>query len=239
MRGKQFHVLANNLHKIHEDYHALIEDEYELRDSEEYLLIETQRIDNFKRTIADWIDSLLDKTRAALDREINSNDSISIVDAKAQKYGKPASSVASSRRSRSSSAMAAASAKKAMLRVQAPALSKYRALEEEELQLKREMLMLNQRQEENRLRLQQRKEELQLETEIAKADAEERAYARTMFNDDYPPFSEIAPEGDAWPEIITALRNYTRLTLLKLARHFPEHICKPYKIFSYTRFIIF
>ena len=76
--------------------------------------------------------------------------------------------------------MAAAAAEKATLRVQA-ALNKFQALEEE-LRMKHETLMLNQRQEQDKLRLQQRLKELQLVTEIAKADAEEKAYARTACN---------------------------------------------------------
>ena len=66
--------------------------------------------------------------------------------------GGSASSLASSRVSRASSAMAAAAAKKATLRVQAAALNKFQALEEEELRLKHETLMLNQRQEQDKLR---------------------------------------------------------------------------------------
>ncbi len=196
----------DNFYKVHADYHPLIEDEYELQDSEEYLLTETQRIDNFKRTLIDWVHSFSDKTQAPTDREINSSESISNVGSKVRGWhGKSGGSVASSQRSKASSAMAAAAAKKATLRVQAEALNKYRALEEEELCLKHEMLMLNQRQDEEKLRLQQRKKELQLETENAKADAEERAYARTVTNDeDLPLLSDIKPRAKSrwystWP----------------------------------------
>ncbi len=194
-KAEEFYNAMDNFYKVHADYHALIEDEYELQDSEEYLLTETQRIDNFKRTLIDWIHNFSDKTQVPTDREINSSESISNVGSKVRGWrGKSRASVASSQRSKASSAMAAAAAKKATLRVQAEALNKYRALEEEELRLKHEMLMLNQRQDEEKLRLQQRKKELQLETEIAKADAEERAYARTVTNDeDLPLLSDIKP----------------------------------------------
>ena len=80
--------------------------------------------------------------------------------------------------------MAAAAAKKATLRVQAATLNKFQALEEKELRLKQETLMVKQRQEQDKLHLQQRLKELQLETEIAKADDEEKAYARTVINDE-------------------------------------------------------
>ena len=99
---------------------------------------------------------------------------------------RPASSLASSQRSRTSTAMAAAAAKKATLRVQA-ALNRFQVLEEE-LHLKHETLMLNQRQDQDKLRLQQRLKELQLETEIAKA------YARTVINnEDLPVLADIKP----------------------------------------------
>ena len=130
-----------------------------------------------------------------MDREIEFRDSISNVGSEVRgRRGRSASSLASSRVSRASSAMAAAAAKKATLRVQAAALNKFQALEEEELRLKHETLMLNQRQDQDKLRLQQRLKELQLETEIAKADAEEKAYARTVTNDEgLPGLADIKP----------------------------------------------
>ena len=146
------------------------------------MLTETRRIDNFKRTIIGWINSFSDVIQEPLDREIEFRDSVSNVGSEVRgRRGKSASSLASSRRSRASSAMAAAAAEKATLRVQAAALNKFQALEEE-LRMKHETLMLNQRQEQDKLRLQQRLKELQLVTEIAKADAEEKAYARTACN---------------------------------------------------------
>ena len=147
----------DNFYKIHADYHGMIDDDYELQDSEEYALTETRRINNFKRTIIDWIDSFLDVIQKPLDREIEFRDSVSNVGSEVRgRRGRSASSLASSRVSRASSAMAAAATKKATLRVQAAALNKFQTLEEEELRLKHETLMLNQRQDQDKLRLQQR-----------------------------------------------------------------------------------
>ena len=86
----------------------------------------------------------------------------------------------------------AAAAKNAMLTVRAAVLDKYKALEEEELRIQHEIAVLNQRQEEQRLHCQQRKKELELEIEITKADAEERAYAGTLFCDEPQPTMSIA-----------------------------------------------
>ena len=184
-KAQEFYNAMDNFFKIHADYHGMIDDDYELQDSEEYVLTETRRIENFKRTIIDWINSFSDIIQEPLDREIEFRDSVSNVRSKVRgRRGRPASSLASSRGSRAGSAMAAAAAKKATLRVQAAALNKFQALEEEELRLKRETLMLNQRQDQNKLRVQQRLKELQLETEIAKPAAEEKAYARAVINDD-------------------------------------------------------
>ena len=156
-KAQEFYNAMDNFYKIHADYHGMIDDDYELQDSEEYVLTETQRIENFKRTIIDWINSFSDIIQEPLDREIEFRDSVSNVGSKVRgRRGRPASSLASSRGSRASSAMAAAAAKKATLKVQAAALNKFQALEEEELRLKQETLMLNQRQDQNKLHVQQR-----------------------------------------------------------------------------------
>lgn len=73
--------------------------------------------------------------------------------------------------------MAVAAAKRAALVAEVAALKEHRALEEQELYLKHEELPQERRQDEEKLRLKQRKHQLQLETEIAKAEAEEKAYA--------------------------------------------------------------
>ena len=72
---------------------------------------------------------------------------------------------------------AIAAAKKAALVAEVAALKEHRALEEQELYLKHDELAQQRRQDEEKLRLKQRKHQLRLETEIAKAEAEERAYA--------------------------------------------------------------
>ena len=81
-----------------------------------------------------------------MDREIDSNDSVSNIGPEVRgRRGRPASSFASSRRSRASSANDVAAAKKATLKMQAAALNEFLA--------KHETLMLNQRQDQDQLRL--------------------------------------------------------------------------------------
>jgi hypothetical protein len=193
IKAQEFKDVAVKFYLAHADYHVTIMDEYDLQDSEEYFHNETQRIEAFKRTLADWIHSLSNPNPSPLECEINSNDSISNVGSKTRSRRSAKGSVSSSRRSRVSSsaqsAMVAAAAKKAMLTVRAATLDKYKALEEEELRIQHEIAALNQRQEEQRLRCQQRKKELELETEIAKVDAEERAYAGTLVRDEPQPMT--------------------------------------------------
>ena len=51
-------------------------DDYELQDLEEYVLIETRRIENFKRMIIHWINSFSDVIQEPLNREIEFRDSV-------------------------------------------------------------------------------------------------------------------------------------------------------------------
>ncbi|CAB4045106.1 Hypothetical predicted protein, partial [Paramuricea clavata] len=58
IKAQEFKDVAVKFYLAHADYHVTIMDEYDLQDSEEYFQNETQRIEAFKRTLADWIHSL-------------------------------------------------------------------------------------------------------------------------------------------------------------------------------------
>ncbi|CAB4001611.1 Hypothetical predicted protein [Paramuricea clavata] len=180
----EFNDVVNNFYVAHERYHDAIKDEYDLEDSHEYLQIEIRRIENFQRTLEEWITSLSTEHRT-LEYDVKSGDSASNIAYKSR--SKTRNSVVSSRKTEAStrSSMANATAKKAALKAEAAALNEHRALEEEELRLKHQELAQQQRQEEERLRLKQRKHQLQLQTQIAKAEAEERVYAMADLGENF------------------------------------------------------
>jgi chromosome segregation ATPase len=180
----EFNDVVSKFYVAHERYHDTITDEYDLEDSHEYLQIEMRRIENFQRTLEEWITSLSTKHRI-LDHDVKSDDSVSNTAYKSR--SKTRNSVVSSRKTEAStrSSMANATAKKAALEAEAAALKEHRALEEEELRLRHQELAQQQRQEEERLRLKQRKHQLQLQTEIAKAEAEERVYAMADLGENF------------------------------------------------------
>ena len=47
-KAQEFYNAMDNFYKIHADYHGMIDDDFELQDSEEYALTETRRINDFK-----------------------------------------------------------------------------------------------------------------------------------------------------------------------------------------------
>jgi hypothetical protein len=155
----EFNDVVSKFYVAHERYHDTITDEYDLEDSHEYLQIEMRRIENFQRTLEEWITSLSTKHRI-LDHDVKSDDSVSNTAYKSR--SKTRNSVVSSRKTEAStrSSMANATAKKAALEAEAAALKEHRALEEEELRLRHQELAQQQRQEEERLRLKQRKHQL-------------------------------------------------------------------------------
>ncbi|CAB4002409.1 Hypothetical predicted protein, partial [Paramuricea clavata] len=119
IKAQEFKDVAVKFYLANADYHVTIMDEYDLQDSEEYFHNETQRIEAFKRTLADWIHSLSNPNPSPLECEINPNDSVSNVGSKTRSRRSTKGSVSSSRRSRVSSSAqiskTAAAAKKAML----------------------------------------------------------------------------------------------------------------------------
>ena len=186
IKTREFNDVVNKFNNAHEVYHATLKDEYDLEDSDEYLQIETRRIENFQRTLNDWVASLT-TDQPIFEHEVRSGDSASNVAHKSRT--KSRSSAVSSQRSQAASStrssMANAKAKKAALIAEAAALSKHCALEEEELRLKHEELAQQRRREEEILRLKQKKHQLQLETEIAKVEAEEKVYAMAELGETY------------------------------------------------------
>ena len=188
MKLLEFNDVVNKFYVAHEVYHATLQNDCDLEDSDEYLYTETRRIENFQQTLKDWITSLATK-QLTLETEVESGDSASNIVHKSRM--KSRSSITSSRRSKAESStrssIANAIAKKAGLVAEAAALNKHQALEEEELRLRYEELAQQRRQEEERLRLKQKRQQLQLETEIAKAEAEERAYAMAELGENYQP----------------------------------------------------
>ena len=95
IKVQEFKDVAVKFYLAHTDYHATITDEYDLQDSEEYFHNETQRIEAFKQTLADWIHSLSNPNPSPLKCEINSNDAISNVGSKTRSRRSAKSSVAS------------------------------------------------------------------------------------------------------------------------------------------------
>lgn len=186
IKAQEFDDVIAIFYAAHDAYHATINNEHELEESDEYLEIETRRIQNFQQTLKEWIKKFTtEQSRSEI--EIKSGDSVSNIGYKGSRRSRISAS--SSRRSQASSSahssLATAKAKKAALVAEAAALREHRALEEQELRLKQQELAQQQRQEEERLRLKQKKHQLQLETEIAKAEAEERVYAMAEFGKQY------------------------------------------------------
>ena len=61
----------------HSKCHSAIDDEYDIKiDSEEYLETERKRIDNFTRTLEDWIRSLESRSK---EPEVRSSESVSSI----------------------------------------------------------------------------------------------------------------------------------------------------------------
>ena len=189
VRAQEFTDVVNKFYTAHEHYHTTIEDNYDREDSNEYLQIEVQRIQNFQKTLSEWLANFTVE-QPTLELEVEPGDSASNVECKSR--SKARNSMISSQRSLAKSTrsnMAIAAAKKAALVAEAAAFKEHQALEEQELSLKYEKLAQQRRHNEEKLRLKQRKHQLRLETEIAKAEAEEKAYAtvETLGNyDDLP-----------------------------------------------------
>ena len=170
LKAQEFHNTANNFRDAHNAYHASLDDEFEIQDSQEYFECETQRIVNFQRTLDEWFAKAKDKRLRKEESEVDPRDSISNAGSRSRARSKK-SLRSGSRVSEISSAFSprtAAAAKRASLAAEAASLRKQQTLQEEELQLQHEGLKYQQQQEAAELRLQQRKQHVQLETEIAK-----------------------------------------------------------------------
>ena len=95
MKLKEFVDVAEDFYAAHSRYHsAICNDEYDVVDSEEYLMTERKRIANFTRTIKEWV--LTMESGAILkENEIKPTDSVSNIGK--EPHLKVRSSIASSR----------------------------------------------------------------------------------------------------------------------------------------------
>ena len=132
-----------NFRDAHNAYHATLDNDFEIQDSQEYFKCENQRIVNFQRTLKEWF--------SRVESEINPHDSVSNTGSRScTRTSRSKSSHTSLRSSEGGSSAASprtiAAAKRALLTA---ALRQQQNLQEEELRLK-------QQQEKARLRLEQR-----------------------------------------------------------------------------------
>ena len=78
IKTKEFADVVNNFYTAHSVYHAMIVDEYDIIDSDEYFQTERKRIENFTRTLEDWLASL-ESRRVSEEQDVKSTDSVSNV----------------------------------------------------------------------------------------------------------------------------------------------------------------
>ena len=147
---------------VHQQFHALLEDEVDQDESNEYYFAEKRRYDETMSKIVSWLSSV-DSLSPSWD--VTPEDSISCAPRPKENSHVSSRSSRSSRASSRSSRTKAA-AKKAALQAEAESLEKSFRLQEEEM-------LLN-----------QRKRQLELETEIAKVEAEEEVYAKAEAEDE-------------------------------------------------------
>ena len=58
LKFKEFEDTVKNFYQAYTKYHDAINDEYDITDSQEYLATEQMRIDNFSRTLEEWMRSV-------------------------------------------------------------------------------------------------------------------------------------------------------------------------------------
>ena len=105
---EEFAEVSNGFFVAHSSYHTMISDEYDKTDSEEYLQTETNRIENFNRTLQEWLNNLEGELRSAIvETDVKSSDSVSNVGVKVQTSIANSRTSYSSNRSKSSSTMGA------------------------------------------------------------------------------------------------------------------------------------
>ena len=177
-KAHEFQRIVESFRTAHATYDALLSNEDDIEDSQDYYETECRRIDAFQVMLDEWLANAVRMSHESADNDIHPEDSVSNVGSRSRAH--PPSSLAAMRKSLGGSTVyhaqsprTAAAAKRAALAAEAAALHKQRALQEEELRLKQEAVRQQQQREESRLRLDQRKRQLDLETEIAKAEAEE------------------------------------------------------------------
>ncbi|XP_044182749.1 uncharacterized protein LOC114952001 [Acropora millepora] len=182
---EHLHKAFQEFARAHVEYHNRLNDECDIDESEEYYKSVDQANGRLECEISSWIiacnRSRFETPLAAATREeiddVTPDDSISNVGSRARSRHSRRSKSSSGRSKGSAassvqSARAKAAAKKAMLEVEARKLENWQALKKEELALE------------------MKKKGLELETEIAKAAAEELAYAQVE-NDAREPLSDF------------------------------------------------
>ncbi len=161
---KEFSDVVASFYTAHSNYHDAVDDEYDVIDSEEYLQTEKKRIENFTRTLDDWMTNLEIKLYPK-EFEVKSVDSVSQIGKELRRKARSSIASSSSKAGSTISARLTAKARKAALEAEKAGLAKQQALEQE------------------RLQLEQRNYELKLNTELAKAKAEERVYSEGIYDE--------------------------------------------------------
>ena len=151
--------IVDQFNEAHSAYHSQLREESDLVESDEYSQLVNNSVKEVTGDIARWVAS--EEFASSRFEVPGFKDSVSNVGSKAS--GRSKLSSAASKVSRSSSVSAAkakAAARRAGLQAEADNLESFQAIQREEFSL------------------QQRKKALELRTEIAKAEAEELAYAK-------------------------------------------------------------
>ena len=117
--AQEFEEITANFRDAHNAYHATLNDDFEIQDSQEYFECENRRIVNFQRTLEEWF------SRA--ESEINPHDSVSNTGSRSRTHTSRSKSSHTSLRSSEGGSSAAsprtiAAAKRASLTAQAAAL---------------------------------------------------------------------------------------------------------------------
>ena len=177
-KAQEFNKTMEAFKTAHANYHAMLSDEDEIEDSQDYYETECARIANFQERLNQFI------TRASAENydegEVRPEDLISNVGLRT--HPRSCVSHASSRKSGGSSLAClhsqrlATAAKRAALQADVATLHKQQVIQQEELHLRQEVIKQQQLQE-AKLHLYQRKRQLDQERKVTRAQAEEQTYA--------------------------------------------------------------